>query len=145
MTLIFPRDVVKIILGYMLELEKFDKVENLFFQFLKQFRYIYKPIVDGVFDTPLSHEPTYYPIWPTPHIRFIRAEQLFNQFAWRLDTLRESKDYWIGRALNEIHWGGVIIVHWSQGSIKHYQFLKTHLREQIYKTVMENGYIFITI
>jgi hypothetical protein len=145
MTLIFPRDVAQIIFEYMKDLEKFDKVENIYFQFLKQFRYIYKPIVDGVFDSPLSHSPAYYPLWPNAHIRFIRSEQLFNRFAWRLDTLRESKDYWIRRALDEIHWGGVIIVYWSQGSIKYYQFLKTHLREQIYKTVMENGYIFVTI
>ena len=130
----------------MIQLEKFDKVENLFFQFLKQFRYIYKPIVDGVFDSPLSHSPTYYPIWPNPHIRFIRAEQLFNQFTWRLEYhLHEPRDYWVRRILDEIHWGGVIIVYWSQGPIKHYQFLKTHLRERIYRTVMEKGFILITI
>ena len=79
-------------------MEKFDKLENLFLQFSKRFKTLYKPLLEGEFENPLAHSPEDYPIFPDAHTRFSRAQITFNQFALRFKRLGANTDYWLQRA-----------------------------------------------
>ena len=118
-----PREIEQIILSYKRDLEKFDKLENLFFQFLKHFRILYKPLVDGIWRNPLAHAPDEYPIWPHAHIRFRRAQERFNHFAHKLRRMGANPEYWLRRAFELIDWGGTAIVFWNQGPVQSFQFM----------------------
>ena len=141
-----PEAIEDIIMTYVMDLQTHDKFENLFQVFMNRFERLYAPIAAGLMDYEAFDAPV---MWPDIHLRFRRAQILFNQFTLKAQRFAIDPGYWIYRALSEIQWCGVCITVLKVRKVySMFQFDKIRANYENMSpniTMSPNGFIMISV